>query len=220
MYIWEQWCTFESKIFILWQIWHVFENLIFFKMSKNGKKCTSESNDVHLRAKCSFCGKFGIVSKILIFLKKCQKMSKECQNMWTFAMTISPTAGHKTNLFLPILLVTILYFEGHRARLLCSSMWTFSSDYFSNCWSQNKPFFADFAGHIFVLQRYFDFCSVFDTYRSTIGVSSKWEKKKEEERRRRRKRVHRGSSQNLKNLNFGSSHTKQYSQHCKNTIQL
>ena len=55
-----------------------FQKFEFKKMSKNVKKCTSVSNDVHLRAKCSFCGKFGIVSKILIFLKKCQKMSKEC----------------------------------------------------------------------------------------------------------------------------------------------
>ena len=37
-------------------------------------KCTFESNDVHLRAKCSFCGKFGI------FWKNVKKCQKKCQN--------------------------------------------------------------------------------------------------------------------------------------------
>ena len=42
-------------------------------MSKMSKNCASESNDVHLRAKCSFCCKFNIFSKIWSFLnvQKC-----------------------------------------------------------------------------------------------------------------------------------------------------
>ena len=40
------------------------------------EKCIFESNDVKLRAKCSFCGTFDILTKILSF----KKMSKKCQN--------------------------------------------------------------------------------------------------------------------------------------------
>ena len=51
MYIWEQNFHFVANLTCFWK----------FELKKNVKKCTSESNDVHLGAKCSFCGKFGIV---------------------------------------------------------------------------------------------------------------------------------------------------------------
>ena len=48
MYIWEQWCTFESKMLILWQFGMFSKIWSFFK--QKCEKCTFESNDVHLRA--------------------------------------------------------------------------------------------------------------------------------------------------------------------------
>ena len=84
------------------------------------------------------------------------------RNKWSLLIQVELN-GHYCNPFMPILLVTFMYFKG--------SLIFVTSKIGKTSWSQNKPFFADFDGHIFVLQRYFDFCSVFDTYRSTVGVS-------------------------------------------------